>query len=265
MVRGRRLSGSFTDPEGDTVREPGPPDPNHPQPHPPEEPRPEQRAEADIVAHEIDYGATEVAFTLVTAAPRTEGSERIRVEWLLEFDADHSGPDAVVVLDSREPVGLFRVRDGKRQFACRGRGAFQGERYVAARFAVGCLDGAPSVSAAVSLVYHPPEPELSRVVYTDEAPDRDGDHVAYDGPVARSQRHGPRGTLRLAGDDRIETAVAVSRHAVPGSGSGGVVYLARADDFPGALAAGTLGAGPGSVRGPILLVPRCGAARCGGR
>ena len=57
-------------------------------------------------------------------------------------------------------------------------------------------------------------------------------------------------THRLAGADRIETAVAISEHVFPDAA--GTVYLARSDDFADALAAGPL------TGGPVLLVPRCG-------
>jgi putative cell wall-binding protein len=57
---------------------------------------------------------------------------------------------------------------------------------------------------------------------------------------------------RLAGADRIGTAVAISQHAFPSAfSSGGSVYLARMDVFADAVAAGTL------TDGPVLLVPSC--------
>lgn len=56
--------------------------------------------------------------------------------------------------------------------------------------------------------------------------------------------------LRLAGPGRIETAVEISRYQFPDGARD--VYLARADAFPDALAAGAL------TKGPVLLVPQCG-------
>lgn len=60
----------------------------------------------------------------------------------------------------------------------------------------------------------------------------------------------PSSFARLGGTDRIATAVAISQasHA-PGVG---VAYVARADDFPDALAAGPVAQATG---GPILLTP----------
>lgn len=58
--------------------------------------------------------------------------------------------------------------------------------------------------------------------------------------------------LRVAGSDRIATAIAASQLAFPGSASARAVVLARSDTFPDALAGAPLAA---SVRGPLLLTP----------
>ena len=60
-----------------------------------------------------------------------------------------------------------------------------------------------------------------------------------------------RATDRLAGPGRIETAVAIAQRAFPQDAA--TAYLARADAFADAIAAGSL------TDGPILLVPSCGA------
>ncbi|MGH9066446.1 MAG: cell wall-binding repeat-containing protein [Acidimicrobiales bacterium] len=56
--------------------------------------------------------------------------------------------------------------------------------------------------------------------------------------------------MRLAGETRIGTAIAVSRHAFPATHSAAAVVLARSDAFPDALSAGPLAAAKG---GPLLL------------
>lgn len=78
------------------------------------------------------------------------------------------------------------------------------------------------------------------------------------------QARGDRPPLRLAGADRFATAVQISRFQFPGSPdetsdrsalrstAAEVAYLARADLFADAVAAGSL------TDGPILLVPSCG-------
>lgn len=58
-------------------------------------------------------------------------------------------------------------------------------------------------------------------------------------------------TRRLRGDDRYETAVAISQHAFPTTGSANVTIVATGTDFADALASA-----PAAVRlgGPVLLV-----------
>lgn len=55
---------------------------------------------------------------------------------------------------------------------------------------------------------------------------------------------------RISGADRISTAVAISNQAFPQGAS--TVFIATADGFADALAAGSL------TDGPVLLVPQCG-------
>lgn len=55
---------------------------------------------------------------------------------------------------------------------------------------------------------------------------------------------------RVSGSDRISTAVAISQYEFPDGAE--EAYLARADNFADAVAAGAL------RRGPVLLVPSCG-------
>jgi len=60
----------------------------------------------------------------------------------------------------------------------------------------------------------------------------------------------PPTLTRLAGADRIGTAIAVSQAMFPNPGSAGAVVLTRADDFPDALAGAPLAA---ARKAPILL------------
>lgn len=59
-----------------------------------------------------------------------------------------------------------------------------------------------------------------------------------------------RPTDRLAGAERIATAIAIANRSFPDGAD--EAYLARADEFADAVAGGAL------TRGPILLVPTCG-------
>lgn len=76
-------------------------------------------------------------------------------------------------------------------------------------------------------------------------------------PQVVEQAVGDRASLRLAGASRLDTAVAIAEYQFdapdgPGSTDAGTVYLARADVFADAVAAGSL------ADGPIVLVPTCG-------
>jgi putative cell wall-binding protein len=68
-------------------------------------------------------------------------------------------------------------------------------------------------------------------------------------PLQRGETPGLQ-VRRVAGPDRIRTAVAVSQEAFPEPGMAAAVVIARADDYADALAGGPLAA---SVGGPVLL------------
>lgn len=81
--------------------------------------------------------------------------------------------------------------------------------------------------------------------------------TALGGPVAVSEATlsaaaKGRGAYRLAGKNRYETAVAINQWTF-GKATPQYLFIARADEFPDAVAAGVL------RDAPILLVPKCGA------
>ena len=86
-----------------------------------------------------------------------------------------------------------------------------------------------------------PEEEESEPEEEESEDDESDDDGESDRPV--------RGA-RVFGADRISTAVAISQYEFRGGAS--EVYLARADNFADAVAAGAL------QHGPVLLVPSCG-------
>lgn len=86
-----------------------------------------------------------------------------------------------------------------------------------------------------------------------------GDQVAHlvveDASGARTERlwmfhTTDRAALRLSGEDRLKTAVAISGATFPAEGSAQAAVIARADDFADALAGAPLAAAEG---GPLLL------------
>ena len=89
-----------------------------------------------------------------------------------------------------------------------------------------------------------------------------GDHVAQLDVVGTDGRTGGRAwrftatdlaVRRLAGGDRIATAVAISVDQFTAPGSAGAAVLARSDDFADALAGASLA---GVKKGPVLLTAR---------
>jgi putative cell wall-binding protein len=89
-----------------------------------------------------------------------------------------------------------------------------------------------------------------------------GDHVAQLDVVGTDGRTGGRAwrftasdlaVRRIAGADRIETAVAISKDQFTAPGVARVAVLARADDFADALAGSALA---GAKNGPVLLTSR---------
>lgn len=215
---------------------------------------------ADILEVCAAYEPGALAFALRVADPTdpatddswTDGSTRIA--WLLQSEAQAYG----------EPSGQLALRwqDGQLRATatwfddqtpvCEGSGELDGDWYRAS-FDPGCLDVPATVSYAATILYDADPGTVGAPAWTDRAPD--GMHSEgvgrWAGPVTRSDTAPPFDRLsgRFAGATRIDTAVAVSRAEFPHGAE--EVYLARQDDFPDALAAGS------TMRGPILLVRHC--------
>jgi hypothetical protein len=131
--------------------------------------------------------------------------------------------------------------------ACSGTPTYDATSY-SGTFPASCI-GAPAQVRMQSMMSY----DDQGTSYDDTAPDDDG----WSAPISKSTENGggggggtTRATGRLSGPDRIATAVAISQYQFPGGAA--EVYLARADNFPDALAGGAL------TKGPVLLVPSCG-------
>lgn len=137
---------------------------------------------------------------------------------------------------------------------CNGTAELDGDWYRAS-FDPGCLDVPDTISYAGYLQYDAdPASNNPATTFGDRAPEGPNSQEAvgrFTGPVTRSGVTPPFERLsgRFAGPTRIDTAVEISRSQFPHGAE--EVYLARQDDFPDALAAGSL------TRGPILLVRQC--------
>lgn len=106
------------------------------------------------------------------------------------------------------------------------------------------LLGVGQIAVADENVDDPEAPELPDG-------DRDEDDDEDDEHDTNTDTGGPRiVTDRIAGETRFETSVAISQYEFPGGAS--EVYLANAEGFADAVAAGSL------KKGPVLLVPADG-------
>lgn len=138
---------------------------------------------------------------------------------------------------------------------CQAAMTFTGTGYDV-KFPASCIDSAQSFYMDTYMAYDSNPADTDAPVYQDIT-NTVGPVVAEQAAPAPAPVVSPppsgqqRATGRLAGSDRYSTAVAISQN-VFGNGAP-IVFIARADSFADALAGGTLS------RGPILLVPQCGA------
>jgi hypothetical protein len=101
-----------------------------------------------------------------------------------------------------------------------------------------------------TMVQAPEDAAAGGAIVRAVVPDQGGYAYPPDATEPVTVREGGAVAGRVAGPNRIETAVAISRRAFPDGAA--VAYLARADDPVDAVSGGTL------VDGPILVVPSCG-------
>lgn len=129
------------------------------------------------------------------------------------------------------------------EIVCEGTAEFDGTRYIAT-VDVACMGSPTSLRFLARALWDGDEVSGNGPpVFADFAPDADLSPTV-------TQTLPRRARERLAGSSRIETAVAISQHQFPSTAT--TAYLARADEFADAVAAGVL------TDGPILLVPSCG-------
>lgn len=224
---------------------------------------------ADILAWCAYYDDTElrVALGLLEGtSPYTHPSwdGTTAAGWMFDTAGDDSADYTAMLLQAEGHVGVFMF-DADGSVVC------QAERFVAdleiyeAVFDADCLGGADDAQVLALMLFdaNPGSGNLddlhmdiapntgpltlSRHTHTAPTPSPTPSSAPAPTPVA----DGLRSVGRLAGPDRITTAVAISQRAFPEGAS--VVYLARQDLNPDALVAGAL------TDGPVLLVPACGA------
>jgi putative cell wall-binding protein len=187
-------------------------------------------AAADLAEHCAELGRDAVTLTARTyepTDPRTDpswASPRTALTWTLETDRA-----SYTVRYGRNGDGVAAVvTDADGQRACDA--------------AAGVVDGRYVVEVDPACVGSPARLVVSLVFTYDADP---GDEAVYvDDTVARGRER-----LRVSGPSRLGTSAAIAQFGFPQGAKS--VYLARADFFADAVAAGAL------MDGPILLVPPC--------
>lgn len=159
-------------------------------------------------------------------------SQQTRLRWTVRVERD----DGTLTYEVREWLddGALRAvveRDGER--VCQATARFTEDRHEV-EFPSSCVGSPTRVVLAADIMYDADPDDFDSAVFVD-------DGVG-----------GNRESVRLSGTSRIGTSVAVAIYGFRETAD--AVYLARADVFADAVAAGTL------TDGPILLVPQCADA-----
>lgn len=169
--------------------------------------------------------------------------------WSVDLHGDTDPEFHVFLVNDGDRVRV-EVTDTDLNPRCAGAHTFDGTTYEAT-FATSCIGKPDKIWVDAFMAYDSQWDDPYAPVY--------GDASAYGGPIQAASPSqppppaAPAGDVelgRLAGGDRYATAVRISQYGFPNGAS--EVYLARADDFPDALAGGAL------TGGPVLLVPSCG-------
>lgn len=197
---------------------------------------------ADIREYCADYSAASLRLDVRVVQPTNPLTDRNWDDWesgvLWALDTTRGGGEDYFVFFAREGNAItVTVTDEDGVERCTGTGQFTDNRYRAVVNS-SCIGSPARFDFDAFMVY-----ETEDDIFADlTEPQR----VTHPNPPPP----GPLPGTRLAGPGRIDTAVEISKYEFPDGAE--EVYLARADNFPDALAGGVL------TRGPVLLVPQCG-------
>jgi putative cell wall-binding protein len=219
---------------------------------PEEESTQESEPRADILEHCVNYGPS-LSLSVRVAQPTDPNEDpgwqgASFVGWFIDTSGDGRGDYFVEYHLDREGdlVGIVRdlAEDEDSPPTCTVRPAYTGW-FAVSGISPSCIGDATDIAVSVGMFYDT-DPTQPSGVWWDTAP---GGEEFADAPQQEDAREEAR--LSIPGTGRVETAVAISRYEFPDTAAR--VYLARADEFPDALAGGVL------TDGPILLVPTTGA------
>lgn len=164
--------------------------------------------------------------------------------WVLDVDGDEV-EDYVAGLFEGAAGGVSDVATG--EVVCDAVGDYDTSGVYVLQFDEACL-GTPASYRVLGFSSYDADPAVGGPTHVDET--AFSTSVTRSAPTEPPPSGGAVQVSRLAGADRYETAVTISRFEFPGGSAR--VFLARADGYADALAGGAL------TSGPILLVPQCG-------
>jgi len=198
----------------------------------------------DLVAVVVDLNAAHVRLGFELAAPGPVDAS-VQDDWLgatslvagIDLDGDGEDDRSVETYWDTDRA-VTRVMAGD-EVRCETAPGFAG-RIVTVVLDVECVGEPSALTVQATAFWDVDAPGENLPDYVDTAPD------ATTVTVPRSE---PQPTARVAGDDRIGTAVEISRAQFPDGAP--TAYLASSTAFADAVAAGAL------VDGPILLVEDC--------
>ncbi len=209
---------------------------------------------ANITRHCVGYQQSLSLYLEVAQPTDPRTSENWQgatsIVWWIDTDNDGEGEFAVTYHLNTDGVLTADVRDNRGTTdvtVCTAAPAYTGA-YHASDIPRSCIGNPASirVSPAVNFDADPnANPNPPSDIRFDSAPGGSG----FEAPASRIFRT----SGRHAGATRIETAIAISQARFP-SGTVPTVYIAESTLLIDAIAGGVL------TDGPILLVPRCGAA-----
>lgn len=229
--------GCWTDPAGDTA--PGPYD------------------RADVTRWCAEFDRTQIVVTMSLAQPTNPdtdpnwaNSSYTGILWEFDVNGDRNEDYYTGIVNPGSGSGSLVVRTSDGTKMCDATHAYTSGTYGVS-FPASCIGSPADLWTQAYAAYDSQWDDPYAPVYDDLS--------SWGGPIspaAATQEPppaaptGPAEKGRLSGETRYDTAVRISKYAWPHGAS--EVYLARADNFPDALAGSSLS------DGPVLLVPQCG-------
>ncbi|MGI9016531.1 MAG: cell wall-binding repeat-containing protein [Euzebya sp.] len=232
-----QVNGCFADPQNDTTRGPDGPREVAPQ--------------ADIVQFCVDYNPASLGLSMTVPGGTDPATDPVWDDFgaaVAYLYTAANGTTREIQLSTQRGDGAFEyfVLEGTSPatLVCSGQAVFSAGEYLAS-IPSDCVQGPDTIRLLATMGYDSSGGRDNAL--TDFAPG-DGGFVA----VPLNPPPGADRVTRLAGDNRITTAIATSQQSF-GPGGAGAVLLADAGNFPDAVVGAPLAA---ARQAPVLLTPK---------